>query len=70
MNANHVSHAFGLGFEVWMPQKTPNEPRRIVSSHVQQNQAIGRMYKISFEEVSILRKESNPPVLMHQWDYL
>jgi hypothetical protein len=28
------------------------------------------MHQTSFEEISILRKEGNPTMPMHQWDYL
>jgi hypothetical protein len=70
MSSRHNSHTLGFRFKVRVPQKSPNKPGSIIGTDVEQNQTIRWMDEVSFEEISILRKERNSPVLMHQWDYL
>ena len=65
MNSRHDAHAFGFGFESWMPQEAPDEPGGIIRPHIERNQTIGRMDKTSFEEVPILCEKRNSPMPMH-----
>ena len=56
---NHAQ-AFALSIEAGMPQETPQEVRGIVGAHIQSDQGVRGMAKVSLEEILVQGAEGGP----------